>query len=76
MKYQPDRYICKIRQKTKEPFSVPAYSIGPPWFDSWEEAHAWLVADRVDKLASAKNLLKLAERTLANAQKMRNPDDR
>ena len=72
MKYQPDRYVNKIRSAN----AAPVLSINmPPWFDTWEEAHAWLIADREDNVRRAKNVLRGEERQLRKAQRMRPKED-
>ena len=44
--------------------------------DTWEGAHEWLIAIRRKKVEEAKKELARAEKSLAGAMKMKNPEER
>ena len=69
MKYQPDRYVCKITTR-KDNYLMTRRMWEAPLFDSWAEAHAWLVEDRAQQVGAAETKLRIAQAALKRAAAM------
>jgi hypothetical protein len=58
MKYQPSRHVSMIFERRDDYKPIPG---GPRLFDTWQEAHRWMINDRIQKWEMAKELVQLAE---------------
>jgi hypothetical protein len=69
VKYRPDKYVTRIK-------AIKAVPVRGIWrddnvyFDTWAEAHAWLVRDRQKSVLKAEKVLKSAKLALAKVRKM------
>jgi hypothetical protein len=61
MKYQPDQYIARIHVR-KDDYEHPVSWKDEPLLDTWEEAHEWMISDRMRKVQMAKDALARAQR--------------
>lgn len=64
MKYQPDRYVVKIRERKDNYTGSPMWGLKdqPPLFDTYTEAWAWLHDHRLRMVEQAKKNLRGQER--------------